>query len=741
MLSAVATFVYAGGTACGLGGCAPATVTSTTGTTAALSLPNQYNLTAGALGLTVYCNISGAVNTCFNITNMSLANCTDNTQLYCDGNNKMLEWRNYLFNSSNITNVTKVIVKTGSDPIVVALDSFNGQETITFINPGTGNVQHLQTPDEDIRDVMVTEKTDTTVKLAVAGRDMTGGNAFILDIEIPTDGASPPTSALGADTGIPVNLNTPISIVYGGEGSGDSETRGYGLNIFAATTRGIGVGFKKSPKQIQYGRELTIPAPNTGNVEIVGGSDSGDSVTESGVTEGLADIVVNVEILGGPLIGMKAIGGAILTTGGIWLENTGLTAPNNRATLFHNFPVITGVEATDVAPGFSEEAALLVEAAPGVIHSGAAAIAYQNNAVTLSNALYRTDTLVDGDVAIMVSSIPSDVVTGFEHDGTTHITKYKYAAGPPGKLKLAYDKAWEITGTNGLQALVGPSIEFNPVIYAAELNVSGSGTGTRVVVMMGSNVIGAAEIYNFTADSAAVISADINGGHANDYMQIVLGGRSWDNQSVYLDYFNISLGLDAVNPNGTMRFTTDKTVRIQTFAPDINILNFQLDFQNFNGTFDTTLGTCDNCTFDGANIGWCQAEVEKVWGMFESYNMTINLSTNDAINMTQLQMVCRSFNETVALNSNCSGLSPYGTGSTGCFTPGPATAGISRVSGNSLIIELTVKNWTNSIDIPLGTMQPDATCEQIACEITGTWTVGDPTQNFVINKSITATAN
>ena len=193
---------------------------------------------------------------------------------------------------------------------------------------------------------------------------------------------------------------------------------------------------------------------------------------------------------------------------------------------------------------------------------------------------------------------------------------------------------------------------------------------------------------------------------------------------------------NATNPNGTLTFTTDKYVGIETLAADINILNMQLDFQHFNGTFDTTTGACSNCSFDGGNIGWCQAEVEKVFGMFQSYNLTINLTTPTPINITNLQLVCRSFNETVAINSNCSGLSPHADSATGCFSP-VATPGKSSVVGNTLYINLT--GFTN-LSIPMGTISPTASCKQVACELTGTWTVGDSTQQFVINKSITVSA-
>jgi len=41
--------------------------------------------------------------------------------------------------------------------------------------------------------------------------------------------------------------------------------------------------------------------------------------------------------------------------------------------------------------------------------------------------------------------------------------------------------------------------------------------------------------------------------------------------------------------------------------------------------------------------------------------------------------------------------------------------------------------------MPFGSIQPDSSCEQIACEVVGTWEPGN-TQEFTVNKTITATA-
>jgi len=194
---------------------------------------------------------------------------------------------------------------------------------------------------------------------------------------------------------------------------------------------------------------------------------------------------------------------------------------------------------------------------------------------------------------------------------------------------------------------------------------------------------------------------------------------------------------NATNPNGTLRFTTDKYASIETFNPDINILNLRLDFQSFDGSFNTGAGLCSGCQYDLSN-GTCQAEIEKVFGMFQNYNLTITLTTSSSINMTVLNMVCRTANDTVQTYPGCAGIfSSVGIGQPGCVN-WVATAGRSTVlAGNSgLSIDLT--NFTN-ITIPLGTISPTQNCKVIACEINGTWVSGD-TQSFVVNKTITARA-
>ena len=195
---------------------------------------------------------------------------------------------------------------------------------------------------------------------------------------------------------------------------------------------------------------------------------------------------------------------------------------------------------------------------------------------------------------------------------------------------------------------------------------------------------------------------------------------------------------NATNPNGTTRFTTDKYVAIQTMHPDINILNFRLGWQNFTGTFDTSAGTCTGCTFDLDNLT-CQAEVEKIFGMFVTYNLTINLTTAGTINFTALNLLCRDGNSTVTSHPGCIGLFsqyPSGITSTGCMQW--VNSSYATTFANGLSINL--KNLTGSIQFNMGTMTPTPTCEMIACELNGTWSAGD-TQSFTINKTITVVAN
>ena len=182
-------------------------------------------------------------------------------------------------------------------------------------------------------------------------------------------------------------------------------------------------------------------------------------------------------------------------------------------------------------------------------------------------------------------------------------------------------------------------------------------------------------------------------------------------------------------------------------APDINILNFQLRWQNFSGSFDTTRGSCTGCKYDLSNAT-CQAEIEKIWGMFLSYNLTINLTIdsgdpNNMINMTDINMICRSINDTQAYAqggnppADCSGLSIYGIDPDGsCFTPIAGVPG-SYLGSNGVVIPL---NGTLGLAGQIGTIMPTAACEQIACEINGTWVPGN-TQEFTVNKTITVTAN
>jgi hypothetical protein len=202
--------------------------------------------------------------------------------------------------------------------------------------------------------------------------------------------------------------------------------------------------------------------------------------------------------------------------------------------------------------------------------------------------------------------------------------------------------------------------------------------------------------------------------------------------------FSITDGTNnATNPNGTIRFTTDKYVSVTTMHPDINILNFQLYWQSFNGSFDTAQGQCYNCSYDLDNLT-CQAEVEKVFGMFQNYNLSLTLTTANPVNMSSLNMICRTANDTAQINPNCNSLfSPYGAGVSGCvnWTAVPGRSAL-LPGGKGVAVSLT--NLTN-LTVPIGVISPSQNCKIVACEINGTWSPGQ-TQSFVLNKTFTAVA-
>ncbi len=212
-----------------------------------------------------------------------------------------------------------------------------------------------------------------------------------------------------------------------------------------------------------------------------------------------------------------------------------------------------------------------------------------------------------------------------------------------------------------------------------------------------------------------------------------------DDQSFTIEKdFTVDDGVNnATNPNGTLTFTTDKYVGISTLIPDINVMNFQLRWQNFSGTFDTSAGTCIGCTYDLGN-GTCQAEVEKIFGMFQTYNMTMELTTPTSLNFSSLNLICRLANDTVAAHSGCSALfTTYGVGTGGCAN-WAATAGRSTVLPGNTGVAIDLTNFTN-INVTLGTISPRDDCKQVACELNGTWEAGN-TQEFTINKTFTVTA-
>jgi len=760
LISIFAVFVSAGDTACGIGGCAPTELASTNASTQVINLVQQGTLTINTLTLTVICNSSA---TCFNSTNITqYVVCNATNGMYCDSPAKSWEYLNQQMNHTNMTNITKVVVKTGSVvAAVIGDDTVLGGGTVLLTSgsdkAGTNaGAKITVNPPDVVEDVLIDEldpgagQAPGTYKVFVLKRNPITGklttlifmyfpntnlvyqvNEIDLNIVSPLPGARfepPPKPRFKWE---PANYGKVIIVDY-------PSTSPIEYSNGAAI-----IGYDEATNAPLFGRSLSA-AGGTTKLDIAGVFMSQDAaIEEEAGTEYTKAFIVGT-------VNRIADGDEEIFTAWTYTDGVMNTAPITWG------PVVGGASVRE-----------LVEKHTGSINLAGAGIytdPVNNKYAMAAKFKFENDGSVDIDAKQVTGAIGQiDSLETFAIMGNPDTTPggshiYQGYAGSDGEDKiLVWDslfsnivQAWTTSGNDGsstavnaLRAINDASEKINPAVYVSLFNQSwNNNVGTRVIVLEGSSFATAFKIYNFTADSGSALAWQSTGGHAGDYLTYVLGGRFPEktNSSAWLDYFNVSLGLDATNPNGTTRFTTDKVVRIQTFAPDINILNFQLDFQNFNGTFDTTLGTCANCSFDGANIGWCQAEVEKVWGMFESYNLTINLSTNDVLNMTSLLLVCRSFNETVQLNSNCSGLSPYVDTTPGCFTPGPATAGYSRVVGNALVVDL-INMSNSSIDIRLGKLQPDVTCEQIACELTGTWSVGDPTQSFVINKSITATAN
>ncbi|MBW2973641.1 hypothetical protein KY346_04565 [Candidatus Woesearchaeota archaeon] len=717
VLSAVATVVYAGGLNCNGEGCRAVSVVPTTKNVTRFSTNTSQTFTTNFITWTAFCGNGTANVTCLNSTAIDVTTvCNDTVDLFCDG--KTYEFMFQQINGTNVSNVTRVEVANGS--AVFVAPSAGGRLTVGVAyenQPVKGAVLVPRLAGLAIQDFEIVTLTGKRALVLLGLDDVASIPPFQhipTALMIDTDSANPriimsqkgwklsPPAAAPQPT-ITINVavdDDDIGKILIGEVGGSNA---YDL-VFDASTNIPVLEFARGKEYNQPGPPATVSIKD---VEV---TSNGDFAVFGDYNSGAG--------LAGGFFQRQAAG--------------------QEAAAGETASITEGLVLWSSAPVFGSE------------NEGAAGARISTtNLVAAIAANANLGTMSWGGEA---SQIPFQTAEVFAGSSAPDYYDWKTIArgtGPDeGDVLIC---AWQYTLQNIRQCFIDPQgvvldivdVEWsNPTIVVAELNGSYM-NGSRIYVINKNDVVSAFDVINMSIDSVALSAYKNTGGHAGDYVEFVTGGVMMGDSKddwIIIDWFNTDLGLDAENPNGTMRFTTDKTVRIQTFAPDINILNFQLDFQNFNGTFDTTLGTCTNCSFDGSNIGWCQAEVEKVWGMFESYNLTINLSTNDVLNMTELLMVCRSFNETVQLNSNCSGLSPYVDTATGCFTPGPATAGYSRVVGNALEIDL-INMSNSSIDIRLGKLQPDATCEQIACEITGTWSIGDPTQNFVVNKSITATAN
>ena len=751
IISALAAIAFA---ACNWDGCRSLTITTTTGTTSLINVSNTLNVSRTSVTLAAWCGNNTGNATCFNSTNMSLANCSDNTSVTC--HRKLIKYKTLRFNNAT-WNVTQVHVSTGSPALTAAVLQNKDDNTITAMGLIKDDVDLMsiyvvtEPANWELTSVRVADadKTDgilgtSIASIAFGGRvtDGSGHNnePIVGVVEITTSTANDKMTAQHGSslTGLSaLQSDVMISVAddrfdtIGVKGWYNGRTEGFSAGFLSEETHDVDKLYgSRSPAG---GYDVCIPVDSFPCTEC-------GSHTESGVTTGYEITVWEVEASEAP----AAIGGSRDYGDGV--DGKIVTFIDDDGDDLNPFSVSEGF--TGEVFGNRDNGAeaqpfvgkLAYPATTGIISSNSLHAIQINN----DDAIYTgTSSPRDGagPVSGSVGRPPSDatIYSCWETD-TMGYTRCA-VLGSNFALKPA-NTLYEVQGSTGYYAIPDAFLAVNPMIYFGTTS-----NGTRMVGLMGSNSIFAAEMYNRSTDSAAVINSNINGGHYGDYMDFVVGSRyaqgNWtiiNATYILLDYFNASFSLEGVNPNGTTRFTTDKLVKIHTMHPDIDILNFQLDFQTFNGSFSSAGGDCTNCSFDLDNKT-CQAEVEKVWGMFESYNMTIELTASQAINMTALNMICRTANATTTAHSNCNAsniFSTYGVGTDGCMAWVNTTGVAATLPGNAgLVIDL-LNNA--SISIPLGKLTPTSTCEQIACEINGTWAPGDD-QNFEINKTIRAVAN
>ncbi|MBW3002906.1 hypothetical protein KY338_07135, partial [Candidatus Woesearchaeota archaeon] len=689
IISAIAAFVYAG--PAGHAGqcqnlvCSAATATSTAGSTQVINSTSG-TVTTTTVTANATCTASGAL-PCFNLSNTtSWTFCNDTTLTSCDS-------KTTGYNLSTYTNTTRNLTY-----VHVAAGSY---EALAFATSGVGPydwelARWNSALDADMHHFYRRETgTPGTVSL---GRPNAGDRPwYIFSERIPSsESMSGGDERAATTTFLNPNSNQPVScwtLMQDAELSGDAlDELCFGLiGKTANTIDAIGLIRYSDGSNNWMATGITTDRLGTPNGYIVGVQNlesSGDSVfdaagttiTEVADTEDWAIITGNAGL--NEMTDVSSNKDIAVFTG--YTDNaltpeSGLivTYDMNAATVVDTFKmtdvdVLDKIHFYDVAVGYDKVESSRVYIVGGygnnlfpilvtALINPTGQISVQKQ-VILDNVATTGSTRVVTNGADVVVTAPT--ATGMKVYNLDSEGNFKYN----GKITLPATLASDVDQLTPLGIKVAGS-----AVYSAPTT-----TGSKVIVTMGSNIISVFEV-NYTVDSGDILALNDNGGHTGDYINFILGGRTLDNHSVVLDFLNTSLGLDATNPNGTTRFTTDKQVVIATFAPNINILNFQLDFQKFNGTFDTTNGTCIDCSFDGANDptaggnGWCQAEVEKIWGMFQNYNLTITLTVDNpdgvAINLSSLHLVCRSFADTITINSNCTDLSNW-TDSVGtCFTP------------------------------------------------------------------------
>ncbi|MEM4263874.1 MAG: hypothetical protein QW666_03195, partial [Candidatus Woesearchaeota archaeon] len=588
--SAIAFRVLAGSaggsTACGIEGCAAATITSTTASTQVINMSNM-TLSTGTVNFTAFCGNNTAT-PCLNNTITIFNVCNATTDTWCEPS-RTLEYLNQKINSSNVTWINRVVVTTGSPPIAAGIYYDNDWGfTSLFIAQYTGSGNNLAMSKLD-----VFIPWDTNTYAFYSGDNQifaVGRYIFVLMVK---------NGFPGDISVVALKINNDGSIIEAGADSDISYSSWFG---FADAV------FDKGGDYIPFGINYDNDA-FTGALRLDDGSGYPDFAATGKIlfpgsqTYGSITKIMPIQNIATTTISGRDVGEIFITGTGFQGANGGERGPFAWV-CYGNAGAISGIN-----PVLNYES----DNSNDIYVTDADWTYYNGNAVTITGRYDDTGTnrvvlmrindaeehnlLVNNAKYITGSTIVGDdvlITAKKNHDG--EYLGWIDASDNKDRL-FVLDSAgtignkYLITGTrNGEQPRV--LIDQNPGVYASNI-----ANGTRVVVLEGSNAVSAFEIYNMTVDSGAIISAVDNGGLTGDYIDFVLGGRSLDNLSIYLDFLNTSLALSAINPNGTMQFTVDKIVGIETMSPDINILNFQLRWQNFTGTFDTTMGTCVGCVF------------------------------------------------------------------------------------------------------------------------------------------------